>query len=566
MAAEGDTGGLTPINSLPPPGTGGYPLEIFSSGFDHKFVCSHCKKILRDPLQSFCGHRFCRICCQELLGDGQTVACRECQEDQITDTEFSMLSQDQMFPDNAVKREMARMPSKCVHPYCTWTGIFRDYESTHEKNCPHQPEPCPACGTGVSRTLIEQHQELECPQRKVRCEHCYTEILAASTVLHVGECQHFPLRCEACDKKSIPRYKMKDHKERECPKRAIQCPMGCSDQLTMDTFHQHLAKGLGEHTAWLMEQTLQLEQRVQSLPLTQGAAGSLEHIVTAINGLEQKTTELSRQIEELSQGDLLRQQLTDMVERVNMMDQVMPVLHREIEQLLCSLEQMESRAHADRLRTQQLVTQIEQLTQQVRQLERNLAIKDATLTEHEVRLQQAEFTRFDGTLLWKIADFDRKRKDAVSGKVTSIYSPAFFTGVVGYKMCARIYPNGDGMGKNSHLSLFFVLMRGHYDSLLPWPFQQKVTLMLIDQKYREHVIDAFRPDPTSSSFKRPVSEMNIASGCPVFIPLSKLTNPQNGYLKDNNMFIKIIVDTEGLDRYTDFNPLKGPLPSAAPPQ
>ncbi|KAL8562405.1 hypothetical protein ACOMHN_066119 [Nucella lapillus] len=550
MAAEGDSGGTTPTNSLPPPGTGGYPMEIFSSGFDHKFICSHCKRILRDPLQSYCGHRFCRICCQELLGEGQTVACQECQEDQMTDTEFSMLSQDQMFPDNAVKREMARMPTKCVHPYCTWTGIFRDYETQHEKACPHRPEPCGACGAGVSRALMEQHQELECPQRKVRCEHCVSEIFASAKEHHSGECQQFPLRCEACEKNNIPRYKLR-----------------------MDTFHQHLTLGLAEHTAWLMDQSLRLEQRLQSLPVTQAAAaataaggGSLDSMVTAINGLEQKTTELSRQIEELSQGDLLRQQVTDTVDRVNMMDQVMPVLHREIEQLLRSQEQMESRAHADRLRTQQLVTQVEQLTGQVRTLERSVAIKDATIAEHEVRMQALEFARFDGTLLWKISDFDRKRRDAVNGKMTSIYSPAFYTGMVGYKMCARIYPNGDGMGKNSHLSLFFVLMRGHYDSLLPWPFQQKVTLMLIDQKYREHVIDAFRPDPTSSSFKRPTSEMNIASGCPVFIPLAKLTNPQHGYLKDNTMFIKIIVETEGLDKYTEFNPLKGPLPTAAPPQ
>lgn len=93
-------------------------------------------------------------------------------------------------------------------------------------------------------------------------------------------------------------------------------------QLTMDTFHQHLTMGLGEHTAWLMDQTLQLEQRLQSLPMPQATPGSLDSIVTAINGLEQKTTELSRQIEELSQGDLLRQQVTDTVDRVNMMDQV----------------------------------------------------------------------------------------------------------------------------------------------------------------------------------------------------------------------------------------------------
>ena len=49
-------------------------------------------------------------------------------------------------------------------------------------------------------------------------------------------------------------------------------------------------------------------------------------------------------------------------------------------------------------------------------------------------------------------------------------------------MCARIYLNGDGMGKGTHISLFFVIMRGEYDALLRWPFRQKVTFMLLDQE------------------------------------------------------------------------------------
>lgn len=41
-------------------------------------------------------------------------------------------------------------------------------------------------------------------------------------------------------------------------------------------------------------------------------------------------------------------------------------------------------------------------------------------------------------------------------------------------MCLRIYLNGDGTGRGSHLSLFFVVMRGQSDALLKWPFNQKV--------------------------------------------------------------------------------------------
>lgn len=41
-------------------------------------------------------------------------------------------------------------------------------------------------------------------------------------------------------------------------------------------------------------------------------------------------------------------------------------------------------------------------------------------------------------------------------------------------MCLRLYLNGDGTGRGTHLSLFFVVMRGKCDALLKWPFCQKV--------------------------------------------------------------------------------------------
>lgn len=102
------------------------------------------------------------------------------------------------------------------------------------------------------------------------------------------------------------------------------------------------------------------------------------------------------------------------------------------------------------------------------------------------------------------------------------------------------------MGFSKYVSLFFVIMRSKYDALLPWPFKQKVTMMILDQRNQGlHVVDAFRPDPQSSSFRRPVSEMNIASGCPRFLPLN-LLEANGTYVVDDTLFVKIIVDTQGL--------------------
>nr|XP_006823612.1 PREDICTED: TNF receptor-associated factor 2-like [Saccoglossus kowalevskii] len=190
---------------------------------------------------------------------------------------------------------------------------------------------------------------------------------------------------------------------------------------------------------------------------------------------------------------------------------------------------------------------VESLERKINSQDHIIALQDVALAEQDLKIQSLEMASYDGVLVWKISDFRRKRNDALSGRTTSIYSPCFFTSHHGYKMCARVYLNGDGMGKGNHVSLFFVIMRGTFDGLLRWPFRQKVTFMLLDQNNREHVIDAFRPDPTSNSFKRPTGDMNFASGCPLFMPLSQLDSSRHAYVKDDCMFIKVIVDATDIN-------------------
>ncbi len=133
--------------------------------------------------------------------------------------------------------------------------------------------------------------------------------------------------------------------------------------------------------------------------------------------------------------------------------------------------------------------------------------------------------------------------DAQSERQTSIYSPAFYSSPVGYKMRARLYLNGDGNARRTHLSLFFVVMRGPNDAVLKFPFNYKVTFCLYDQTpAQQHIIDSFRPDIRSSSFQRPRSEMNIASGIPKFFPLVMIQQEGNPYVRDDTMFIKVVVD------------------------
>lgn len=158
-------------------------------------------------------------------------------------------------------------------------------------------------------------------------------------------------------------------------------------------------------------------------------------------------------------------------------------------------------------------------------------------------LEENQHISIDGTLTWRVDRVAERMADAQSERQPSIYSPIFYSSSNGYKMRARLYLHGDGNARRTHMSLFFLLMKGEYDALLPWPFNYKVTFCLFDQTgNNRHIIDSFRPDVKSSSFQRPQNDANVASGIPKFFPLPMIQQDDNPYVRDDVLFIKIIVD------------------------
>jgi len=181
----------------------------------------------------------------------------------------------------------------------------------------------------------------------------------------------------------------------------------------------------------------------------------------------------------------------------------------------------------------------------LRNFEKMLALHDIRLGELEEKINNVDqYTSYTGVFYWKIDQWKKRMEDAKERRTTSLYSPSFYTGRFGYKMCMRLYPMGDGMGKDSHVSLFFVIMKGPYDALLRWPFVHKVTLTMLDQTNPAgDSFDSFTPDPNSSSFQKPVNEMNVASGCPRFYDIERLEMNSDRFLVNDTMFIKVVIDT-----------------------
>ncbi|XP_008542786.1 TNF receptor-associated factor 2 isoform X4 [Equus asinus] len=487
--------------SVTPPGSldllqPGFSKTLLGTKLEDKYLCSACKNVLRRPFQAQCGHRYCSYCLTSILSSGPQN-CAACVHEGIYEEGISILESSSAFPDNAARREVESLPAVCPSDGCTWKGTLKEYESCHEGHCPFMLTECPACKGLVRLGEKEHHLEHECPERSLSCRHCRAPCCWADMKAHHDVCPKFPLTCDGCGKKKISREKVESEKQQE-----------------------HEAKWLQEHLAMLLGVLLDTKHLLgdSSSFLGQSQVGN-------------PGAEVSKAAELLQRCEALERKTATF-------ENIVCVLNREVERVAMTAEACGRQHRLDQDR-------IEALSNKVQQLERSIGLKDLAMADLEQKVHEMEASTFDGVFIWKISDFTRKRQEAVAGRTPAIFSPAFYTSRYGYKMCLRIYLNGDGTGRGTHVSLFFVVMKGPNDALLRWPFNQKVTLMLLDQNNREHVIDAFRPDVTSSSFQRPVSDMNIASGCPLFCPVSKM-EAKNSYVRDDAIFIKAIVDLTGL--------------------
>uniref|UniRef100_A0A8C2TEN2 TNF receptor-associated factor n=1 Tax=Coturnix japonica TaxID=93934 RepID=A0A8C2TEN2_COTJA len=329
--------------------------------------------------------------------------------------------------------------------------------------------------------------------------------------------------------------------------------VSCGSQ-PIQKIKEHEKAAVGTHMLLLLQYIKQLKA---NLCTTRAANGFIPQTELNVNGAEKSISELcipgSLQIngglemdcltrtsvprdESIVQQLVREKVISELENKLHVFENIVAVLNKEVETSNLEITAFRRQSELD----QNIIRGLER---KIAELHRCLSQKDAGLSRLHKSLVFSEQTSYDGVFLWKITDVSQKLQDSVTGRAVSLYSPAFYTAKYGYKVCLRIYLNGDGMGKGTHVSLFFVVMKGDYDALLPWPFRHKVTFMLLDQNNREHIIDAFRPDLTSASFQRPVSDMNVASGCPTFLPLTKLQSPKHAYVKEDTLFLKCIIDT-----------------------
>ncbi|XP_034535361.1 TNF receptor-associated factor 5-like [Notolabrus celidotus] len=526
----------------------------FVLALKEEFVCPVCRGVVLNPQQNSCGHIYCYSCLQGLLESSSPSS-------PLCPVDGAVITPAEVFQDNCCKREISCLEVYCTnYPECT-SVVTLQHLQEHLSSCQYQQLQCtnPGCRAELQRRHLQDHLTTTCPHRTEPCPHCQQPLTLSLIQDHVqSSCPQVEVLCPYSCSQKVPRLKLEEHED-SCPEVHVDCVyrrFGCPVQDKRGKVKLHEDAAVNHHMLLVLRSNTHLEQQVEAL---QGEALVRQQEVQTngllLAGLQKKMVPLLQQSSShenavsAAQRTLSRQE--DLLSTVQLdIQQVSRGLcsgREELEQLRKSLDAVIQEVSATEALKEHLGTLEEKLQHHSSLLE----LHTSQLSRNEQQLQELGSTSYDGKLIWKVDGFRRKKEAEVKGQPPCLTSVPFHTGSCGYKMAARVYLNGDGDGRGTHLSLYVVLMQGDFDALLPWPFKQTVSLSLLDQSgARNHRSLNFRPDPASKSFLRPAAEsVNVASGFSCFIPLATLENPQNAsYVDDDTLFVKVKVDMAGLEQ------------------
>ena len=165
-----------------------------------------------------------------------------------------------------------------------------------------------------------------------------------------------------------------------------------------------------------------------------------------------------------------------------------------------------------------------------------------TLKNLELSIQLADNKRVTGEFILKINDYQQRFANAKLCN-EAFHSAPFYTDSYGYKVCLRVYLNGDGMGRGSCISIFVVIMKGEYDGLLEWLF---VIRLIYFKNIGRDRIDSWLLRPKQDSSKKPIKNMNVGIGSPTFLEHSEL---DEGFIFNNKLYIHVVVRRLGQGKY-----------------
>jgi len=194
--------------------------------------CPVCLEIVLEPVQTSCGHLFCKRC---VRGVTRCPACRE---------QFTSV------PDHFNNRRVRFLRVKCPFTAigCKRVGDLGDVGDHEAVRCEFQPKPCPYCDfTTMQKEKLQIHL--------MKCDK------------HTCEC---PNGCGAA-----PSRKDLDQHLEECPEQLVGCKfsmLGCDVMLLRKAIESHVATSAEHYTEFILQHVVKLTDLVSQLCTKSGVS------------------------------------------------------------------------------------------------------------------------------------------------------------------------------------------------------------------------------------------------------------------------------------------------------
>ena len=127
-------------------------------------------------------------------------------------------------------------------------------------------------------------------------------------------------------------------------------------------------------------------------------------------------------------------------------------------------------------------------------------------------------------------------------------SPPYYTHIGGYKFCLEVYPNGEGSGKGTHVSVYARLMEGEDDDELEWPFEGRIIFGLLNQNKgnnHHYRVFVFNGKTNRIGFTKFISHADLSSNPTI----------NTEYLQDDCLQLRVsaIARIVSVSKFTEFS-------------
>lgn len=311
-----------------------------------EYVCPICDCPMRSPVQTKCGHRFCKVCLEKSF----TRKKKLCPLDRSS---LNPRSPTDIYLDLAIERTILDFHVKCPHDKngCKWTGEVRSVEK-HEAHCCFIGVKCTNKGCKETPLLkdLQEHLTKECLMRNELCQYCKTSFIFCKGKEHDDKCAKYPVPCTQKCGQPIPRDQMGGHIKETCSCTLVECiytHVGCSEEVARGALDQHLKENTELHLKMACEKLQEFQD------LLEGNIGNVKEIQASVVEADRRIIDLygtirqsNMVLEELLQNrvGLLDKVLNDLQREQRDINNKQDVLQFEVDSLNSEVEELEERA------------------------------------------------------------------------------------------------------------------------------------------------------------------------------------------------------------------------------